>query len=271
MTPSTDHVGDDLHLLVDGRLSDRDRERVDAHVSSCATCKAELADLRDLKARLRQHSALSPVPAAVRARVAQTIDQVDAEARRAPTSPRRAPGRRVAIALAAAAVVIFIVMRPSPPDFVAGADGDLVAYMAGTLALTLETSEPAALEAHLASAAFDFPTRVFDFGMMGYALVGGQAGELEGRSSALFAYEGQNGEDLVCQMFEATSDELPSGFEVRENLGVVFRIYRRDGRTLVFWQEGDVLCVLASTGDPEEAIQLAFAKAVPGGTPEAIG
>lgn len=31
---------------------------------------------------------------------------------------------------------------------------------------------------------------------------------------------------------------------------------------LVFWQEGDVICVLASDARPEDVIALAFAKAV---------
>jgi hypothetical protein len=30
----------------------------------------------------------------------------------------------------------------------------------------------------------------------------------------------------------------------------------------VFWQEGDVLCVLVADGDTEAAIRLAYAKAV---------
>jgi hypothetical protein len=41
-----------------------------------------------------------------------------------------------------------------------------------------------------------------------------------------------------------------------------FLIYRRGALTLVFWQEGDVICVLASDIAPEAAVALAFAKAV---------
>ena len=44
--------------------------------------------------------------------------------------------------------------------------------------------------------------------------------------------------------------------------GIRFRIYRSGGVTLVFWQEGSVVCVLAADGDPEQAIQRAYAKAV---------
>jgi hypothetical protein len=49
---------------------------------------------------------------------------------------------------------------------------------------------------------------------------------------------------------------------MRENNGIRFHVYRKDGLTLVFWQEGTVMCVLASDAPGEEVIQLAFAKAV---------
>ena len=56
--------------------------------------------------------------------------------------------------------------------------------------------------------------------------------------------------------------ELPPGAEERDHDGIRFIVYRRAGLTLVFWEEGTVVCVLASDGDPEEAVQLAYAKAV---------
>lgn len=41
-----------------------------------------------------------------------------------------------------------------------------------------------------------------------------------------------------------------------------FYIYHRDGGAQVFWEEGDVLCVLASTLPANEVIDLAIAKAM---------
>jgi len=49
---------------------------------------------------------------------------------------------------------------------------------------------------------------------------------------------------------------------VRRHGGISFFVYRRDARTLVFWPEGKVLCVLASEAPTEEVVALAFAKAV---------
>ena len=52
------------------------------------------------------------------------------------------------------------------------------------------------------------------------------------------------------------------GATLRENKGIRFYIYRVNGLTAAFWQEGAVTCVLTSDIASEEVIQLAFAKAV---------
>jgi hypothetical protein len=64
-------------------------------------------------------------------------------------------------------------------------------------------------------------------------------------------------------MFEGSTRELPRGAEVRRHGAISFFVFRRGARTLVFWPEGEVLCVLASDAGVEEVIALAFAKAVP--------
>ena len=63
-------------------------------------------------------------------------------------------------------------------------------------------------------------------------------------------------------MYEGTIDELPAGSEAREHDGIRFRIYRAHGVTLVFWQEGSVVCVLISDAPTEDVILFAYAKAV---------
>src|SRR2546427_8170509 len=82
-----------------------------------------------------------------------------------------------------------------------------------------------------------------------------------GRPSALFAYRGPEGRDLVCQMYEGRLEELPRSDDVREHNGITFQVYRAGRLTVVFWQEGAVVCVLASDAEAETVIQLAYAKA----------
>jgi hypothetical protein len=63
-------------------------------------------------------------------------------------------------------------------------------------------------------------------------------------------------------MYEGRLADLPRPDDVRERDGIRFQVYRTGELTLVFWQEGAVVCVLASDAEPEAVIQLAYGKAV---------
>ena len=54
--------GDALSALVDGALSHDDRERVQAHLAGCDTCRAEVEAERALKSRLSALSTGTPAP-----------------------------------------------------------------------------------------------------------------------------------------------------------------------------------------------------------------
>lgn len=82
-------------------------------------------------------------------------------------------------------------------------------------------------------------------------------------------------------MYRGSTADLPPGGERREHGGFTFHVYRRGGSTVVFWQEGEVVCALAGAGDREALVALAYEKArlpysattnpsgrvVPGGSP----
>jgi hypothetical protein len=118
------------------------------------------------------------------------------------------------------------------------------------------------MEKFFSDEGISFKTRVFDLGMMSYRLVGGRVHQLINRKSALFVYRGKGDTILVCQMYLGLVTELPADAVRRENKGIQFYIYRTNGLTVAFWQEGAVICVLTSDVDPEEVVQLAFAKAM---------
>jgi hypothetical protein len=63
-------------------------------------------------------------------------------------------------------------------------------------------------------------------------------------------------------MYLGTLEELPEPSRTLEHDGIAFRVYERDGRTMVFWEEGDVVCVLTSDAPAQAVIDLSFAKAV---------
>ncbi|HJS42163.1 MAG TPA: zf-HC2 domain-containing protein [Gemmatimonadales bacterium] len=269
MTEERSHPGEDLTLLVDGRLPAERRGKVEAHLAACAHCRRELDGLRLVKSGVHDALPERSVPPALAARVSAALD---VESARGTTPPRRAMALRwatvVGLPLAAAAVLVLLLLWPKHerPDFVTAAAGDFIRFRAAQLALPIETGDAQLLERSFTTSGLPFTVRVYDLGMMGYRLSGGGvhriAGPGRGRVSALYAYVGSRGDRVVCQMYEGTTAELPSGAEEREHDGIRFRIYRSGGVTLIFWQEGAIMCVLAADGDPEQAIQLAYAKAI---------
>jgi anti-sigma factor RsiW len=98
--------------------------------------------------------------------------------------------------------------------------------------------------------------------MMGYTLAGGRAHTIGGRPSALYVYDKAPSSRLVCQMYEGVLDELPATDDVRQNGAFTFRVFHQGPVTLVFWQEGSIVCVLVSDLPAAEVVQLAMAKAM---------
>ncbi len=257
------HFGEELQDLLDGHLADRARREIEAHVARCPRCRDELAELERGRAAAR---GLPPLvqPPDLAGRIAGALDRED----RAPASgraPHRIPRRwrLVAGGLIAAAALLTLLLFPSAPaSLPAAVASDLASYRDAPLALQLRTSDPPTLERFFAERGIPFPSRVFDLAMMQYRLAGGRVHRLAGRPTVLFAYAGPDGAQVICEMYGGTLAELPSGAEQRVHDGITFRIYRVRGVTLVFWQEGTVVCVLASDQNTDQVVQLAYAKAV---------
>jgi len=269
------HPIEALHAAVNGRLGPQDQAALDAHLAVCAECRRELQAMTALARELEGSLGGDEGPVDLEARLSSALDEEDRRqlaAARPPTataSPGHASAVRTwrwaaAAAAIAAAVVLTILWserRPAPSAPVQVA-GDFRRFVAGELPLPSRTTEPAALERTLAAASLGFEARVFDFGMMAYQLVGGGVHRVGTAPSALFAYTGPDALRLLCQMYPGRIADLPPPDERRSNDGIEFLVYRQGEVTVVFWQEGEIICALAADGDAEAAVKLAFAKAV---------
>ena len=257
------HFAEELQDLLDGRVTGPARAEIEAHVGQCPRCREELAVLERARAAARGLAPLAP-PADLAGRIVGALDRED----RAPApSPTRHRARYrwpfvVAGLTAAAAVIALLVLPSGGQDLPVAVAKDLARYRASRLALDLPTGDPAALERFFSERGIGFPTRVFDLAMMRYRLAGGRAHQLAGRASAFFAYIGPDATPVICEMYRGTVAELPAGAEQRVHDGITFHIYRVSGATVVFWQEGAVICALASQGNAEDVVQLAYAKAM---------
>ena len=89
------HLGDLLSALVDGELDGAERDRAHAHLAGCERCRAEAAELRALKRKLRELMTGAPAEAAMTSRLIAMTGPGG------PLPPRRrllrvVPGRRPA-------------------------------------------------------------------------------------------------------------------------------------------------------------------------------
>jgi len=245
-----------LDDFLTGRISEEERRRIQEHLTACEVCRAELGRLTATRELLRRSTDAEPVPDDVAGAVSSALRR---------ESGRVVFRRRVAIGLgvaaAAAVVTAVLLLRKPAGDLPTAAAQDLQSISTGSAPLELRTADTREMQKWL-DARLDFPTRVFDFGMMRYQLIGGRIDEVAGHRSALFVYRHANGALVVCRMYRGRTDELPREAERRTHDGIDFFIYRRGSATTVFWQEGSVVCVLASAIPRDEAVSLAFAKAI---------
>ena len=265
MTPPASHYEQELQDFLDNRLAEPERARLAEHLAGCAQCRRELEALRWVKLQALGQLPVVAVPPALAARVRASLDAEDAELRRGGIRRSSARPLRWAVAAAlaaAAALVVLLVSRPASGNLPERVARDFAEFAAGKIPLGVEAREPRVIEEFFAENGMPFANRVFDLGMMRYDLLGGRVHRMDGRRSALFAYRGADGRLVICQMYQGSVTELPPPGETREHDGIRFQAYRQGSTTVVFWQEGDVVCVLASDAPSEDVIQLAFAKAV---------
>jgi anti-sigma factor RsiW len=262
-TPELDqHPDEQLEELLDGRLGADDRAVVEAHLATCARCRR----LRESWLADRELLRREEVPALDAARRAAILAALPVGARgggegTAAAGERTAPewGRRLALLATAAAVVaaiglsLWFGLRP----------GDPVAQLVRLHQVSepaVVTSDPSELDEYF-SARLLFDPRVLDLAMMDVHLRGGGVGRVAGAPAAWMAYEGPSGR-LLCVMYAGRLEALPETLDVRRRHPFVFRVYQRDGTTVVAWQEGELVCVLVGRGDPEAVVALAMAKAM---------
>ena len=275
----------ELQDLLDGVLGDARRAEVEAHVAQCDDCTEELTWLR--AGRDAARSIRTESPEGLDRRILSILDEEDRLVNQATAAPRVTPTRdRRWRWLAAAAVLVLgvglvlvvtsidperpaIPSTPTLPTGPAIAASDLaddvannfVDFRDGRLTLAVSTQDADELERYFDRAEIDHDVRVLDLAMMEYGVDGGLVLATD-PPRAMFVYDGPDDVRLMCQMFLLGYAELPDGGERRTHNGIDFVIYERHGVTLVFWMEGDVMCVLSSDIGREEVVGLAFAKAM---------
>lgn len=259
------HPDDRLVDFIDGRLDAAADADVRAHLAACAACRSLEADLRaaaTAAATLRRETI--QMPADLLATVSQALEAEAVRPVATPTAAIHPLLRALASAAAVAALVTLYVWVGTPqprsdvPTLVAR---DFEAVGSTALPFTVRARDAATLERYFEGSAGP-RIRVIDLAMMDIALEGASRHDLAGRPAGLYSYTTPSGARLVCQMFEGRLGDLPPPEAVREENGFRFQVYTRGAVTMVFWQEGDLVCVLTSDLPAADVLALAVAKAM---------
>lgn len=256
------HPGEQLMDLVDGRLGQAEAVAVRAHLEQCAECRDVHDELRAAREAARTLRGDVPMPPDLLASLSRLLDHEDSLDRAA--VPARVPTTlRVLLQVAAtfAMVLLFRAFLSPPRDL--PRELSSIQSRLGTPYLKLEVESPdvAAIARYFAEAGGP-RVRVIDLSMMGIVNEGGVRYLNNNRPFALMTYRMPSGARLVCQMYEGLLADLPPPAETREQNGFRFQLYRRGALTLVFWQEGDLVCVLSADLPADEVMALAVAKAM---------
>ncbi len=266
MPPPPKHFKEEIQAWLDQQLDTATRAEVERHLESCEECRREFEALRWTKQVAARQFKTIVAPAELRENILRALVSGDV-----PPNMETLPAsfwrlhRRPIFAWAAvivAAAVLSAAYFLKKPNLLGVVARDFRDYQHQKLPLELNTGDVKQMETFFATHGVAFNTRVFDLGMMNYQLTGGRVQQFRGQPAALFVYRGPANQILHCRMYAGRVAELPAGAIERENKGIKFHVYQSGGLTLVFWQEGTVVCVLSSDIPSEEVVQLAFAKAM---------
>ncbi|MEO7794502.1 MAG: zf-HC2 domain-containing protein [Thermoanaerobaculia bacterium] len=265
MTPER-HLDEQLDALLDGRLDGAQRRAAEEHLAGCSPCRRLRDALEATREALRGELPAEEPPAALVAAIRSALDREDAAASNVRQIRKPRSGVRFWMSLAAGLAAVLVAALAfrfggRAPDPVKSGFEQFARLSRAPLGAVLGESTAAQVEERWATARFEFPVRVFDFGMMGINLAGGDVSEISGARAARAVY--RRGTDIIiCWMYEGRVETLPATTERRTRGEFEFHIFRHEGRTLVAWQEGETVCLLVGDGDAEEILALAMAKAM---------
>jgi anti-sigma factor RsiW len=261
-----------LSAHVDGELSRDELRAAEEHLAACPTdCLRRLEDERALKHALHEHFAQVRVPSQVRVRidhVLATIQEEDLRESRAGRIPSATPSFRprwfgprfwAPTAIAALLIVGLIGWRiastPSSEE-VAQEEGspqpgaipmfELAAHHLDNFDKGFKANVPSDSARDISDAylSHKMPGYLWNFGPMGYQLVGGRLEELQnGQMAAFTYYHGERGGILCTYMH--LSGVMPAG-AIHENESHAYYSYKGYSICLSKYPRGDFICLLIS-------------------------
>lgn len=216
------YIEEYLSAHVDGELSPDELRAAEEHLAGCANCRARFAEERAVKSLMRERARMLRTPAMVRGSILAALDAADSAERRDRAAGADRPGRSVVrrigpwipVALAAAAVFAFVIVRGgsiTPAHAITPLDVavDHYAQFAAHFEPTVKSNAPPDISA--AYMDHHLPGILWNLQPSGYKLVGGRIEYMRDGSPVAFTfYRGDTG-SILCTYIKAPGFEPPIG------------------------------------------------------------
>lgn len=213
-----------LHAYFDGELDLARSLDVEAHLSSCAACASELANLRALRSGLRGSALYHPAPAQLERKVRAALR----DARRVEGRTRFSSARYAWTGAAAAAIFLILIAVGGFPPFSPHASDltarevvdDHLRSLAGNHLTDVLSSNQHTVKPWF-DGRLDFTPPVQDFANQGFPLIGGRLDYLDNRPVAAVVYRRREHMiNLFISPAEHSGDTQPQS-QVRDGYNIV--------------------------------------------------
>jgi anti-sigma factor RsiW len=230
-----------IALYADGELDALSAQKLEAHLETCAECKAKLETLKANRAVLGKALDLGLAPGALRNRIARTTSGSG----RAGFAPLGFEAQRLAAAVLLTAILSVgatsALMRHDSANLAANdlLDAHARALEPGRL-YDVASSDKHTVKPWL-DARLDFAPPVEDFAAQGFPLLGGRVDHVNGRRAAVLVYGRRK--HLIDVFVEPSGGLKPADI-------------RRRGLTVLSWRSGGFDWQAVSDLDPRELAEL---------------
>ena len=228
-----------LHALADGELDAGNVLAVEAHVATCAACAAELAAIREVKARLAAAAPGYAAPASLRARLDAALAEAEAPPPRQPRVRAETWVMSGAVTALAASLALFA--------FIPAGDSlerELIDAQARSLdaqhLVDVQTSDRHTVKPWF-NGKVDFAPPVVDLAAQGYPLVGGRLDRIDGRRAAALVFR-RRAHTINLFIWPGEASTAPI-------------LEKREGYSLVRWGAGGLVFWAVSDIDPADLSQ----------------
>jgi len=220
-----------LHALADGELDAGNVLALEAHMAGCPACAAELAAIREVKARLTAAPLAYKAPASLLERLDAAIDEAER-----PPSRRRFGAESWVLGGGMGAIAASLALFAFMPTG-AGLQGELIDAQARSLEaqhlVDVQTSDRHTVKPWF-NGKVDFAPPVVDLAPQGYPLVGGRLDRVDGKRVAALVFRRRA---HVINLFIWPGD-APAAPALDHKEGYSLVRWGRGG--LVYWAVSDI-------------------------------